>query len=362
MIYVSFTTDDQERTKSVSENTPHDLVLDQNIDVKCRFSLEGTYLQVSPNCEYLLGYTEQELIDQNYQDFIHPVDLKKLHMQLEKMNDSIETFSFRIQHKDGHYIWMETTVAFIPHPETKQYVEAIAVARDISHRKKTEQHMMESEKLSVTGQLAAGIAHEIRNPLTSLKGFLQLLKMDNDHRDDFFKIMEAELTKIETISNELMVLAKPKQTDFKFHRLQSLLEHVIMLLDSEAFRHSIQIEQELTEESLYVYCDDTKCKQVFLNILKNAIEAIEQDGKINVKVFKEDEHTAVIEVKDNGCGIPKHLLKKLGSPFFTTKKTGNGLGLMVCYKIIEQQNGSISIESEPNEGSTFTIRLPLYMA
>ncbi|WP_191561925.1 PAS domain S-box protein [Metabacillus idriensis] len=233
------------------------------------------------------------------------------------------------------------------------------ILRDISDRKKAEELMLRSEKLSVAGQLAAGIAHEIRNPLTAIKGFLQLMYSESNGNANYYEIVFTELNRIELILSELLMLAKPQETVFKSTNLYTLIQEVGTLLETQANMNNVLIEQHHQESKIELNCDQNQIKQVFINLMKNAIDAMPIGGKVTLSSYKED-HSIFVTVKDEGEGIPPEALKKIGEPFFTTKEKGTGLGLMITYKIIENHNGTLSIESEPGKGTTFTIKFPAY--
>ncbi|TMW70437.1 PAS domain-containing sensor histidine kinase [Alteribacter natronophilus] len=258
--------------------------------------------------------------------------------------------------KDGTPYLAEYTVT--PMVSDQEVVGTVFTFRDITEKKKSEEMLHQSEKLSAVGQLAAGIAHEIRNPLTSLKGFLQLIEIYGNEKKEYFKIMKSEFGRIEQILTELLILSKPQSLDKSSFELNELLVHITALLETQAIIKNIGIEKEFTGKQLHVHCAQHQIKQVFVNLLKNAIEAMDEGGTITVGLA-EEERRAVVKVTDEGCGIPKEQLKRVGEPFFSTKETGTGLGLMVTFKIIEEHGGTVQIDSEEGVGSTFTITFPL---
>ncbi|MFY4773523.1 PAS domain S-box protein [Metabacillus sp. RGM 3146] len=231
------------------------------------------------------------------------------------------------------------------------------IMRDISDRKKTEELMLRSEKLSVAGQLAAGIAHEIRNPLTAIKGFLQLMK-PSDGTDTYYDIVFSELNRIELILSELLLLAKPQESVFKSTHVRTLLQEISTLLETQANLNNVAIEQHHEIKDLHIKCDQNQLKQVFINLIKNGIDAMPQGGKIIIET-KVEQSGLIILVKDTGKGIPQDVLKRMGEPFYTTKEKGTGLGLMITYKIIENHNGTTHVESQIGKGTCFTITLPI---
>lgn len=222
------------------------------------------------------------------------------------------------------------------------------------------EHLQKSEKLSVVGELAAGIAHEIRNPLTSLKGFTQLLESKTSTESDYVEIMISEIDRINTIVGELLLLAKPSKDDFAFISINSILEDVCTLMSAQANLHGVLIQQDFRPELQLVHVNavENKLKQVFINIIKNAIEAMDNGGIITIKTKETGDKIGII-FEDNGIGIPPHILQKLGKPFFTTKEKGTGLGLMVSFSIIESHMGQLNIKSEEGVGTTIEVILPV---
>ncbi|MBD8070855.1 ATP-binding protein [Bacillus sp. PS06] len=220
-----------------------------------------------------------------------------------------------------------------------------------------------SENLSVIGELAAGIAHEIRNPLTSLKGFLQLIEHGGTNeltRKSYSKVMLNEIERINEIVGELLLLSKPKKMELKFTNLRNILDSVVFLLNTQAILYNIQIHliSPLKENHVKIYCDETKIKQVFINLIKNCIESMENGGNIEITVNAIDDKVC-IEVSDQGVGIPKEKLESIGKAFYSTKANGTGLGLMVSHRIINDHGGEIEIDSLVNKGTNVKVWLPI---
>ncbi|KZE96540.1 Sporulation kinase E [Geobacillus stearothermophilus] len=231
--------------------------------------------------------------------------------------------------------------------------------RDVTERKEMELQLRKSDTLNVVGELAAGIAHEIRNPMTALKGFIQLLQgsIDGDY-SMYFNVIMSELKRIESIITEFLVLAKPQAVQYKQNDICKIMQDTIDLISAQAMMHNVQIIADFDRGLPPVYCEPNQLKQVFINILKNAIEVMPKGGDITVRITRAGCYVR-ISITDQGCGIPKDKIKKLGEPFYTTKERGTGLGLMVSYKIIEEHQGKIDVESEVGVGTTFHITLPI---
>jgi signal transduction histidine kinase len=242
-------------------------------------------------------------------------------------------------------------------------VGAFAIARDITKLKENEELIRKSEKLSIVGELASAVAHEARNPLTSLKAFLQLFqyKAKKDEDKQYYSIMLSEVERINSIVSEFMILSKPQAITYQNRNIASLLTDVITLLEAISIMKNIEVTKEFEPNIPFIKCEGNQIKQVFINVFKNAIEAVPNNGKIDVQVKRLEDDEVLIRVMDNGRGIPHDLMPKLGEPFYTTKEKGTGLGLMVSYKIIAEHRGSIAIQSEMDKGTTVDIILPVSM-
>lgn len=234
----------------------------------------------------------------------------------------------------------------------------LVIGRNITEQKKANDLLLRSEKLAVVGELAAGVAHEIRNPLTSIKGFIQLAIQKGEFNPDYVQIMLSEIVRIESIVSEYLSLAKPNQNSPKsLQRMDTLVRNVITLFESQTNLKNITIHSEL-DHSNQIMCNPNEMKQVFINIFQNAIEAIGSNGDIHVYLKNILEDGVEILFIDNGCGIEKERLKKIGEPFFSTKEKGTGLGLLTSNRIIEKHGGTIEITSEVNKGTKVRVFLP----
>lgn len=233
----------------------------------------------------------------------------------------------------------------------------LVIGRDITALKKTESLLRQSEKMSVLGELAAGIAHEIRNPLTTIKGYLQMGQEKAVDLDDHMDVLVDEIGRINGIVNELLLVARPSDSNFSHKNINTIVRDVIQLLSTEASLQSTQLN--LIEQGQFqTNCNDGKLKQVFINILKNAIEATSTDGEVKITIYDKDEHYLAINFEDNGCGIEEARLKLIGEPFYSLKEKGIGLGMTVSFRIIESHKGAIHITSQINVGTSVEVLLP----
>jgi len=214
-----------------------------------------------------------------------------------------------------------------------------------------------SERLEMVGEMAASIAHEIRNPLTSVKGFVKLIEQ-GFNSEDYFNHIHSSLTDIEEYLKELLLIAQPQPIESKEVNIRQLVENVIGKIKQTMGFYEIELKVEYEADSENVICDPLQMEMVIKHLLTNSIEAVSGGGKITIIVCREDTNL-LIKVTDNGIGMSQERLAKLGEPYFDLKEKGTGIGLMICYRIIWQYNGSINVESEENKGTIVEVRLPL---
>lgn len=239
-------------------------------------------------------------------------------------------------------------------------IAIIYLIENMNEQMEMKQELIRTEKMNVVSQLAASVAHEIRNPMTSVRGFMQLMQKENLTKEQhlYIRISIEELDRAQEIINQYLALAKPQTDQYEIIDLTSIIQQSIDVMHSYAILNSIHITQQV-ESSLEIEGLKLEIQQVLINIIKNAIEAIKSEGEIWLSAAKNSNGFVSIQIKDNGVGMTEAQLKKLGSPYYSTKEKGTGLGLTVCHQIVKQMGGQILIKSELNKGTCFTINLPL---
>jgi PAS domain S-box-containing protein len=319
----------------------------------------GVVLYTSPSSECVKGYPIDQLIGSSGFLFVYPDDLPLIENAFSEimLTKTSNLVRYRFIHKNKSLINLEAkiTPVLVDNGDIEHFV---VVIRDITEQKKAEDHLRKWERLSVAGELAAGVAHEIRNPLTSIKGFFQLLQKGGIAAE-YYDIMLKDFNQVESIINEFLSLAKLEAALYKPTNLNTILSKVVTLLESEANLKNIIIESKISIDPLFIICDENQMKQVFLNIIINAIESMTSGGELKVSMEKKDEESVIILIIDQGCGMSEDRVKKLGEPFYSNKEKGTGLGLMSSYKIIHEHKGEICIESRINSGTTVEVKLPL---
>jgi signal transduction histidine kinase len=244
---------------------------------------------------------------------------------------------------------------------------AIENARLYEDLKKSKSYIRRADRLASLGTLTAGLAHEIRNPLVAIKTFTQLLPErleDEEFRKHFLGVASGEVDRISSLVNELLEFARTSDPKFEMEDVNGILDGMILLISTESKKKHIEIVKEYSQDLPLISIDREQIKQVFLNILLNAIEATSENGKIIVDtrsfVKPGGEPYLQIRFTDTGCGIPRENLEEIFNPFFTTKNTGSGLGLSISHQIVQDHKGYIGIESELDKGTSFFINLPLH--
>jgi len=336
------------------------LITENTTDMIKLYTKDKKIIYASPSHEKWLGTSTNELIGQEVYSLILPEDKEFLDQIYEKLMRTGEPQLFQIKMRTSDNSFIDTEITISPIYNEKNEIESyVTVARDITDRIKNDEALRNLDRLSIIGQLAAGVAHEIRNPLTSLKGFSKLLKstIDKQKQDDYLSIIMNELDRIDMIVNEFMSLAKPQAIQFNRESLFAILESTVNILHPQALLHNVQIINHFLTDDIDLLGNRNQLKQVFVNFLKNAIEAMPSGGQVHIDVQKVEGNQVLIRITDEGTGIDNHLMDYLGTPFYTTKDKGIGLGLTVSNKIIQEHNGTMKIESELGRGTTITVEL-----
>lgn len=334
------------------------LIAENMSDIIGVLETDGTIKYISPSYQAVLGITPPFAAETEF-NRIHPEDRPRFRESFFEMMKTKTACQIecRYRHSNDNWIMLDTYLSPVlgDHDQVEQVV---FVVRDITERKMAEELLRKSDKLSIVGQLAAGVAHEIRNPLTALRGFTQLLQTGR-MKEEYISIMLSELDRIELIVNEFLLLAKPQAVIYKQRDVRALLRNIVALLEAQAIMNNIQIKTKFHDHVPLINCEENQLKQVFINVLKNAIEAMPTGGTIDIQVFYEAAGEVMIRFIDEGNGIPEERISRLGEPFYTTKEKGTGLGLMISYKIIQEHQGHIQIISKINRGTIVEIRLPV---
>jgi two-component system, sporulation sensor kinase E len=333
----------QERFRKIFESSP---LLKAILSQK-----DLTFIDINASWTKFTGYSCDELTHQkiNSKDFIDEASGKSI-----DLNNKIRNKKIRYETKNGEVRSGLLSTEMI---EIDSEPCTLVVLNDITERVHLENEMYRLDRLNLIGEMAAGIAHEIRNPMTTVQGFLQLTRNKVDKLStDIIDLMLEELNRANSIITEFLNLAKNKISVKRNQNLNTIIEALSPLIQAEALRSNKQLKLELGE-CPDISLDEKEIRQLILNIALNGLDAMTSNGNLTIKTYK-DKETVVLQIKDEGQGISPEVLSKLGTPFFTTKETGTGLGLAICYSVAKRHDAQIEIETG-DEGTTFSARFQL---
>lgn len=315
---------------------------------------DHTLVDVNPAWERMTDYNRKDVLGQNIVELgianqNSPNNQARWH---EMDTNGFSSGEYDYITKTGEHRIAVCSMAIIDGSEEQQY---LATFIDVTDQRRMEQKMSRFDRLDLIGEMAAGIGHEVRNPLTIVRGYLQLFqgkKKYVEHRE-YFDTMIEELDRANTIITEFLSLAKDKTVELKRGNVNTLLTALFPLLQADAFcrDHNIQLEIGAIPD---IAMNVNEMRQMVLNLVRNGLEAMTKKGTVSIKTYLED-NKVVLAIKDEGPGIPEKVLEKLGTPFITTKDNGTGLGLPVCYRIAQRHNAQIDVMTFP-EGTTFFVK------
>jgi two-component system NtrC family sensor kinase len=333
--------------------------------------LEGKVLYWNEGAEKIYGYRKEEVLGKNLSEFLCPRD-EKLKAEEEKLmgqlmgrikrGEVIPNVEVKRQTKEGKEIITSMTISPLKDAEGR-IVGASRICKDITHLKKAEERLVLAERLSSLGELTAGVAHELRNPLAGIKINTQILSRKKDLPEMEKKLLNSTqegIEKIQKIVDDMLHFAKPKASHFKQEEINEVVDKSLAILQTKLKKGNLSSVFEGAQGLPQLRIDVHQIQQVLINLMLNAIQAMEDGGTLSVRTFLEEGSEVGIEVRDTGKGIPRAHLKKIFDPFFTTKSEGTGLGLSISLKILENHGATIDVVSEEEKGSAFTIHFPLH--
>jgi two-component system NtrC family sensor kinase len=255
------------------------------------------------------------------------------------------------------------SITCYPLVDNGEVVGAIEIARDITKDLDIQKVMMQQDKMASIGRLAAGVAHEINNPLTTILTSAMLIQEDTDPEDPNYQELQTiadETLRCRKIVSSLLDFARQSKPLKKQHNLNDVVKECVVLTKKQAAFNDVTLEQSLGEDLPATNMDKDQLEQAIINLILNAIEVTDPGGKVTINTkFVPETDTIELEVSDSGKGISEKDMARIFDPFFTTKESGTGLGLAITHGIIEQHGGNIDVKSKLGQGTSFTVRLPL---
>jgi two-component system, sporulation sensor kinase E len=324
--------------------------------------LDYSIIDISDMACKVLGVERQHVLSKSMEEVFRAVPIEHQLVQRTILNGVVvrnHAVSW-MNNQERHELLLDSNVL---RDHRGLIVGAYIIFKDVSNLRSLEEQVQRSDRLAMIGQIAAGTAHEIRNPLTSIKGFLQVLKQKFelhswDKEKGYTEVMLTEINRINELVSEFLLLSKPKHVSYEETEVSKVLRGILPIINNEAILHKVHLQYEAAYHLPKVIADQELLKQVFLNICKNGIEAMVEGGILTI-TEKLDvlERKVKIDIHDTGPGIPVFVIDKIFDPFFTTKDNGTGLGLSVCQRIIHDMGGNIRVSSK-GFGTTFTVSIP----
>lgn len=339
--------------------TLNDLIIENAADGVIAIDRQGDVTTMNPAAEMITGYTLNELVGKPYATlfsdphFASPV-LDTLAHGTEHLAQEV---SFPARDRT---IELSVTTSRIHNPNG-ELIGALVIFSDLTARKETQRRLAQTERLATLGELMAGVAHEVRNPLTAIRGYVQIIRQQTSLpvHQEYLSVVLKEIDSINRVIQQLLDFSRPRQSQWQQVLLNSLIEETLILVQTSGVQARIAFNVEQDKELPAIVADRELLKQVILNILINAVQAISTCGEIRIRTLSYSATQQAVIIEDNGCGIDIALQKKIFDPFFTTKASGTGLGLALSQRIINAHQGDIHVASMPGCGATFTLILPI---
>ncbi|MHB8157690.1 MAG: PAS domain S-box protein [Desulfocucumaceae bacterium] len=337
----------ERRFKLITENMLDGLII-------CDSSYIFQY--VNPAFERSVGIPCGDIVGRYIFEHVHPEDLPGLKDSTEKsfkMKSDCRA-TYRYMAASGKYLWFESNAKKF-YDKKGKFKGLVIANRDITERIQLEKGMSSLDRVNLVGQMAAGIGHEIRNPMTTVRGLLQILgrKSEFDSYKEYFDIMMEELDRVNSVISEFLTIAKNKPADLEWKNINTIIELVSPLFMAGRANSGDRVTLNLSERP-DMQLNEKDIGQLIINLIRNGLEAMEKGGELVINTFTEGEEV-VLAVQDHGSGIDPELLDKIGTPFFTTKEYGTGLGLAVCYSVAARHGAVIDVETG-SAGTTFYVR------
>jgi len=336
----------EERFYKVFHYSPNSLTM---------YSLDSKkFIDANECCLKMHGYTRDEFIDHTAQELNLWADMDNRAQFFKELMEKGFTHKLELKsRKKNGEIFDSLFSGVVIELNGEKCI--LGSHTDITELRRYQREISRLDTLNLIGEMAAGLAHEIRNPMTTVKGFLQLLgeKKEFELNKTIFNLMVSELDRANSIITEFLSLVKNKPIDLQAQNLNSILENLLPLIQSDAMLADIYVDLELTEVD-NLLADDREMRQLILNLVRNGFESMSTGGKLTIKTYMIN-NSVVLVVQDQGKGIDFNAIDKIGTPFFTTKDNGTGLGLATCYSIVARHNASIDFDTGPS-GTTFYAR------
>ena len=340
--------------------TLNDLIIENAADGVIAIDRQGDVTTMNPAAEQITGYTLHELVGQPYArifantPFSSPV--------LDTLEHGTEHVAQEVSFPGRDRVIEISVTSSRIHNAHGELIGALVIFSDLTARKETQRRLAQTERLATLGELMAGVAHEVRNPLTAIRGYVQIIRQQTTlpAHQEYLSVVLNEIDSINRVIQQLLDFSRPRRSKWQQVQLNTLITETLILVQTAGIQARINFTTELHPNLPAIVADRELLKQVILNILINAVQAISARGDIKIRTWQYTASQQAVTIEDNGCGIDIALQKKIFDPFFTTKASGTGLGLALSQRIINAHQGDIRVASMPGCGATFTLILPTY--
>jgi PAS domain S-box-containing protein len=335
--------------RSLLDNSPFGVI---------SFDKNGKITIFNLQMERIFNKKEEDVLGKSFYEILPSEIIKDFKNKLYGLDKTITEKELQIK-IDGKNLILYTLV--VPIFENGKLLGVQVIFSDVTKIKQLEEEIKRNERLAALGVMAAGLAHEIKNPLTSLKTFAQLLPTrfdDPEFREVYSKLIFEEINRINNLVEQVLLFSSPRIKKLEEVNIVDIIKSTINLVSYQFVDKKVEIKTDFPEKDVIIIGDREKLKQVFMNLFINSFEAINSNnGKIEVILDEKEEDVEVLII-DNGCGIKKEIMNKIFDPFFTTKIKGTGLGLSIVLSIVEEHKGKVRVESEEGKGTKVSVLLP----
>lgn len=351
---------EQDRLRKIEQNAQ--VMLDHISDGVMMVDNRGIINGFNRGAEEMTGFKAEDVLGKKYDDIF--IKRKTIFTKLTQTlftKKEYTNYKKEIAKRDGQKIYLMITTKILL-DKNGQQIGAMGIYKDITYLEELSQQIQRADKLAVVGELAAGTAHEIRNPLTTIKGFIQFLKEDiyDERKREYVNLMLKEINHINDIIREMLLLAKPSHPSKSMVSINNLIDDITSFMNSEAVLYNVELKSSLGRLIPPIPLDERQIKQVFINIIRNGIQAMKTGGILTVtSEYNSEQKMVTVLFVDQGEGIPQEQITKIYEPFYTTKDEGTGLGIPVSYRIMQNHGGDLKINSIFGRGTKVTLFFPL---
>jgi len=352
-----------------------EILVDSSIDAFIATDMKGRITLFSKGAENIFGHKAEEVQGTAISNFyVKGMNEAKKIMKILYETGILRNYETEMFVKNGKRVNMNLSVSLLKNNKG-ELIGTLGIGKDFTEFKRIERQIQQSEKMATVGELAAGIAHEVGTPLNVILGTAEYLMMEIDEDDpktEDLKVITSQAEHIAKLIRQLLKFSRYNQPEFKSININTLIEDVLKLTDHRTTKEKIKeikVVTDLQQDIPLIVGDHNQLQQVIINMIVNALHAMDQGGTLSISTTLDESSISVengnrfaeISISDTGCGIPPQNIQKIFNPFFTTKDIdkGTGLGLTVSHRIIEDHNGTIEVKSKIDEGTRFTVRLPI---